>query len=320
LPLKLIFVRIRNLLCVALLVGLSYLLWEAMSKSGTIPPNAPLDVKLRSHVMMLAETIGERHPGAMENLRRAEAYVAENFAAAGYDPQVHEFDAGGQRLRNIIAVRPGIEPAIVVGAHFDSVPRSPGADDNASGTAVLLELAAQAKQWPAGRKILFVGFTNEEALAEKDMGSYRYVRFLKANRVPVAKMICLEMVGYFDDRKGSQRYPRGLQMFYPSRGNFVALVSNVRSWPLLRALRAPMQDMKTLPISAAVLPSFFGGIDRSDHANFWNAGIPAVMVSDTAFYRNPHYHLPSDAARNLDYRRMAELTKSLETSLRILSK
>jgi Zn-dependent M28 family amino/carboxypeptidase len=291
----------------------------SMPNRKALPRDAPLDARLQSHVLTLTETIGERHPGAPENLRRAEDYVAQSFSAAGYETQAHEFTAGGQTLRNLIAVRPGLEPAIVVGAHFDSVPGSPGADDNASGTAVLLELAGRAKEWPAGRKLYFVAFTNEEAPSVKDMGSYRYVRFLKENRIAVSKMICLEMVGYYDDKKGSQRYPAGLNVLYPSRGNFVALVSNVRSWPLLRALRGPLNEFKTLPVSAAVLPSFIGGIDRSDHVNFWNAGIPAVMISDTAFYRNPHYHLPSDTGRRLDYHRMAQLTRGLDVAIQALA-
>ncbi|MBA3916325.1 MAG: M28 family peptidase, partial [Acidobacteriales bacterium] len=129
----------------------------------------------------------------------------------------------------------------------------------------------------------------------------------------------LEMVGYFDDRRGSQTYPRGLAWAYPSRGNFIAMVSNLRSWRLLRRVSGPFRRFQTIPFSSAVLPSFIGGIDRSDHVNFWNAGIPAIMVSDTAFFRNPHYHLPSDRMLRLNFSRMVDLTLSVATALENLA-
>jgi Zn-dependent M28 family amino/carboxypeptidase len=231
------------------------------------------------------------------------------------DVQSRWFEAQGHRLRNVMAVRPGRGKILVIGAHYDTVPGSPGADDNASAVAVLLELAHQAQRWPSGQPIYFVAFSNEEAPNTRDMGSARFVNELSARHEDVQSMICLEMLGYYDSRPGSQKYPALVSLFYPSQGNFVGLVANLSSRSVLKTLRTGLSPVGPLTFSAAVLPSFIGGIDRSDHTNFWKKGIPAVMVTDTAFYRNPNYHRATDTADTLNYARMAELSHALDSSL-----
>jgi hypothetical protein len=274
-----------------------------------------LEKILRQHVDVLARSIGERPSQSPDRLDAAARYIKSRFEQSGYTPESRWFEASGHRLRNIVAVRPGRGAILVVGAHYDTVPGSPGADDNASAVAVLLELARKARYWPAGRPIYFVAFSNEEARRIQDMGSAHFVQELQEHGEHVESMISLEMLGYYDERPSSQKYPLGVSLFYPSKGNFVGLVSNLSSRSLLQALRRGLRPLGPLTFSSAVLPSFVGGIDRSDHTNFWQAGIPAVMVTDTAFYRNPHYHRATDTADTLNYAQMALLTQSLSESL-----
>src|SRR5436190_14041311 len=276
--------------------------------------------RLRAHVAQLSEVIGERHERRPEALETAARYIENQFRVAGLEVEDQTFVSGGTPVRNVVAWRPGKGPTMVVGAHYDSAPGSGGADDNASGTAVLLELARLAPSWSAGRPIEFAAFTTEETPRRRDMGSYRYVKELPRRRLWVKGMICLEMVGYYDVRPGSQRYPPVLQPFFPSRGDFIALVSNFQSRRLMRQMQRPLRQAGGLSFSQAVLPAFLGGVDRSDHMNFWEAEIPAILVSDTAFYRNPNYHRAGDRAATLDYSRMATLTQTLAEALSSISR
>jgi hypothetical protein len=271
--------------------------------------------RLQDDVRFLADSVGPRSLKTPERLEQAARWVETRFRQAGYSPVSQPFKVHGGMIRNIIAERPGRGPLLVIGAHYDSVPESPGADDNASGVAVLLELARQARAWPAGRPIQFVAFGNEETSQLDEMGSAFYVRELRRRQTRIQGMVCLEMVGYYDSSAKSQHYPAGIGWFYPSQGDFVALVSNFSSGMFLRSLRHPLTGLSPVSFYSALLPSFIGGISRSDHMNFWEAGYPGVMVTDTAFYRNPHYHRSSDRPERLDYDRMAQLAYSLSVSL-----
>jgi hypothetical protein len=279
-----------------------------------------LQSRLERHVLRLSEEIGERHERRPAQLEAAAFYLEEQLRETGLPVESRGFVVRGMPVRNLLARRDGVGPTLVVGAHYDSAPGSSGADDNASGIAVLVELARLAHSWPPGRPIEFVAFTTEETPRQRDMGSYHYVQDLARRRQFVNGMICLEMVGYYDSRPKSQRYPRVLQPFYPSRGDFVALVSNITSRHLMRHVQRPLRQAGGLSFSAAVLPGFIGGVDRSDHVNFWNAEIPALMVSDTAFYRNPNYHRAGDRAATLDFSRMATLTQTLAEAISAISR
>jgi Zn-dependent M28 family amino/carboxypeptidase len=274
-----------------------------------------LETNIRNHVYQLAGLIGERSTASPDHLALAADYIEQQFVAYGYQPESHYFGSNSQRFRNIVATRSGLGPTIVVGAHYDTVAGSPGADDNASGVATLLELARLAPEWAPGSPVIFAGFSNEECADPADMGSAFFALELQQSQVQVKAMVSLEMLGYYDNAPASQTYPALMKFFYPSTANFIALVSNYRSRRLLKTLRSLLQRMKMVDIKSAVLPAFFGGTNRSDHASFWAQGIPAIMVTDTSFYRNPNYHKSSDTPETLDYVTLARLTLALSDSL-----
>lgn len=218
---------------------------------------------------------------------------------------LHEFEVQGQTHVNYVLDLAPAEakrqqtPPILIGAHYDAVPGSPGADDNATGVAVLLELARAFKESPPRSPVRLVAFDLEEYGL---MGSRQYVATLKQQRQALRLMISLEMLGYRDETVGSQQYPPGLQYFYPNRGNFVGLIGN---WPALWDLLRLSRVIRQAGVPCEWLPAGWRGqivpdTRRSDHAPFWDEGYRALMVTDTANLRNPHYHQPSDRLETLD--------------------
>jgi Zn-dependent M28 family amino/carboxypeptidase len=273
--------------------------------------------RLVDHVRYLSETLGDRSVFRPRSLKAAEDYVSENFRGLGLAPERQSFIYQGQEVANIMAGRREPSGHYILGAHFDTVAGTPGADDNASGVAVLLETARLAGSLSPPRPWVFVGFTTEEppAFFTPYMGSRVYARWAKEQGQIIKGMLCLEMVGYYTQEPDSQPLPFPLQfMGYPTTGNFIALVADRRSRPLLSALEQALKSGCQLPTSAIAVP--FGGhilpeTRLSDHANFWDQGYPAVMLTDTAFLRNPHYHSPGDVMANLDFDAMVELTLGL---------
>jgi len=265
-----------------------------------------LSLRLRLHVDSLAAR--ERNT----DLESAAGYIESAFSHAGLAPRSHYFQSGGRRVRN---VEVGDASPIVVGAHYDTVPGSPGADDNASAVAVLIELAAM--RVPAR----FVAFANEEMpyFHTEEMGSQVWAREARARGERVAAMFSLEMLGFYSDAPGSQTYPPLLRFFYPDRGDFIAFVADLGAWRLLRESLRLFRGSSTFPSQGLAAPAFVPGITRSDHWSFRRQGFPALMVTDTAYHRNPHYHLPSDTPDKLDYERMADVTLGLAGMLRGLA-
>lgn len=289
---------------------------------------SPLAARLRGHVVMLAETIGERD--AFQPLKQAKArdYVAAQFTAAGYKPAKLAYGAlwmaqikNGTPFHNVEAVLPAAPAdrhgAWIVGAHYDSAPGTPGADDNASGVAVLLEAARLLKTRKPDRDIRFVAFGTEEppSFGTRNMGSVHYAKRLKENGVKVHAMISLEMLGFYNPRRGSQLYPPFMHLFYPAQGDYVGLVSNVQSRRLLAPFAAAWKAASSFPLQRSILPGVFSGLALSDQLSFWDEGFPALMLSDTAFYRNPHYHEHTDTPDTLDYEKMARVTEALVEAL-----
>ena len=269
-------------------------------------------VTLRGHVRHLADAIGPRNLQHYSALQSAQQYVEAEFARAGYKPVRHAYRANGFDVANIEAIRrgTGAHGAIVLGAHYDSVDRSPGADDNASGVAVLLELARICAAAPPGRAdVRFVAFVNEEPpyFMTEAMGSLVYARAAAARRERIQAMLSLESMGYYSDASGSQLYPAPFSMFFPDRGNFLAMVSNFRSFPLLRVARSAFKSATTLPVVASPAPERIAGVSWSDHWSFWQQGFHAIMLTDTVPFRNPHYHATTDTPDTLDYDRLAEV-------------
>lgn len=280
------------------------MLMPGRSYTGWLPPLAEqerqLASRLEAHVVRLAAR--ERNT----DLDTPAAYIE---AQLGSRAQSHDFQSGARRVRNI-ELGSG---EIVVGAHYDTVPGSPGADDNASGVSVLLELARLLPD----RKIRFVAFANEEApyFLGEEMGSYVYAR---ERGKGVRAMFSLEMLGYYDDAPGSQSYPAPLGLFYPDRADFIAFVGDLGAFGLVRRSIGAFRRHAKFPSEGLAAPSMIPGVSWSDHWSFRKHGVPAIMVTDTAFYRYPHYHLPSDTPEKLDYERMARVTMGLAGMLKEL--
>ncbi len=280
--------------------------------------------RLRRHVRTLAGEIGERNVFRPDALRAADAYVRAELAACGYALKAQTYGVRGVESANLEVGCPGSavpHEILIVGAHYDSVEGSPGADDNASGVAVLLELSRRFRGTTNDRTVRFVAFTNEEPpfFMSADQGSRVYARAVRERNEAIPLMISLEMLGYYDTAPGSQRYPPLLRHVYPPRGDFIAFVSNLRSRAALERFTRAFRAESDFPAESAALPFWLPGVAWSDHFSFWMVGYPALMVTDTAFYRYAHYHTPHDTPEKLDYARMARVVDGLYGAIRRLA-
>ena len=272
---------------------------------------------LTKHLHHLSVTLGDRSIYRPDKLKAAEDYVYQQFAALGYAPRRQTFIYMREKVSNIIAGDENPDGYYILGAHYDTVSGTPGADDNASGVAVLLEVARLARARPRPKPWAFIGFTCEEppAFSTPYMGSRVYAQEARRQAAKILGMLCLEMVGYYSQAPDSQSLPLPLRLMgYPTTGNFIGLVSDWSSKPLLARLEAAIKGGCRLPTVALAVP--FGGhilseVRLSDHASFWDEGYPAIMLTDTAFMRNLHYHGPGDVMDRLDLTAMTELTLGL---------
>jgi Zn-dependent M28 family amino/carboxypeptidase len=280
------------------------------SHTGSLPAlsgaDRALSLRLRLHVAALAAN--ERNL----DLETPARYIEAAFTAQGYKPESLVFESGGRKARNIEAGT----GTIVVGAHYDTVPGSPGADDNASGVAVLLELSAMKLP------VRFVAFANEEMpyFTGPEMGSWVWAKRARERGEPIRAMFSLEMLGYYRDAPGSQRYPPPLGLFYPDRADFIAFVGDLGARNLVRHSIRIFREKSMFPSEGVAAPGFIPGVTWSDHWSFRRHGFPAIMITDTAFNRYPHYHLPSDTPDKLDYERMARVTLGLAQMLKELAR
>jgi Zn-dependent M28 family amino/carboxypeptidase len=269
--------------------------------------------RLRRHVFELAKD--QRNV----DLERPARYIEAALAARGLQPAAQRFLSAGRPVRNI-EVNPRESAAVVVGAHYDSVPGSPGADDNASAVAALIELAGMlgAENLP----IRFVAFVNEEEpyFMGPDMGSWVSARRSREGGEPLRAMLSLEMLGYYSEEPGSQRYPPLLGLFYPDRADFIAFVGDLGARRLVRKAIGYFRKAAAFPSEGVAAPALVPGVTRSDHWSFRDQGFPALMVTDTAYNRNPHYHRSSDTPDKLDYERLARVTLGLASVLRELAR
>jgi hypothetical protein len=309
-----------------LLLGLptAVLLWmtavPGRSFAGPLPPLTPaqaaLAERLRRHVVAIgSEPHNVAHPAALE---AAALYLERDLAGLGYAVRRQPFRAGAGAVRNleaVVAPAGGGASTLVVGAHYDSVGEAPGANDNATGAAAVLELA-RALRPLSGRsrlRIRLVLFVNEEPpfFETEAMGSLVYARALKASGEPVLGMISLETLGFYSDAPGSQHYPAPLDLFYPSTGDFVAFVGTTGSRPWVRRVVRAFRADAPFPSVGGTAPGFVQGIDWSDHWSFGQVGVPALMVTDTAPFRYPYYHTPEDTPDRVDYERLARVVSGL---------
>lgn len=297
-------------------------MWAAMSRNTSRPRLAratseqmALAATLRRHVEALTAH-GPRNVVSPEALEDAASLIESSLRSAGYQPVRQTFEAGSSVVSNIEAELSGASSAheiVIIGAHYDSVPGSPGADDNASGVAALLEIARRMKATKPARTIRFVAFVNEEPpfFTTPSMGSYQYAERSSARGENIVAMISLETIGYYSDEKRSQSYPAGLAPFYPFTADFIAIVGNRKSRDLVNRTAQVFREASDVPAEAAALPELIPQIGWSDQWAFWQFGWPGIMITDTAPFRNPHYHRPSDTAGTLDYDRLARVVEGL---------
>jgi Zn-dependent M28 family amino/carboxypeptidase len=273
--------------------------------------------RLFAHVDMLAGVIGPRPPQKPEALNAAAAYIRKEFNQLGYAVSEEPYDAAGARVSNLTVERQGSkrpDEIVVVGAHYDTLAETPGADDNASAVAMLIEVMRLLKDRDARRTLRFIAFTCEEApyFNMGLMGSQHHARGCRSRGENVVAMLALEMVGFYSDAPGSQSLPPGIpkaaRWLFPKRANFLAAVSNERSWRLLWPFRRGFKKVSRFPLFTVALPEKIQEIRRSDNSSFWDQRYPALMITDTSFLRNKNYHEPTDTTDTLDYVRMADAT------------
>ena len=286
----------------------------------------PVDAaRLEAHVRMLSETFTPRDAGHPENLDRVAAYLRKEFELANAVAVTEQpFESRGRTYRNVIAsFGSRTNELIVVGAHYDTAGALPGADDNASGVAGLIELAHLLGRTTPAARVELVAFALEEPpyFRSPSMGSAIHAASLKAQGFAVRAMMSLEMIGYFSDQPDSQRYPvSALKAFYPSRGNFIAVVGKIDQGRMVRRVKKAMMEASPLPVYSINAPRSIPGVDFSDHLNYWNEGYNALMITDTAFYRNRHYHTSADTPDTLDYERMASVVQGVYAAVLSLAK
>ena len=362
---KIFFNVLRVTIAVAAVLVLLW--WFGMRMPGknvsTAGPLSPDEIalreELRATVQKLAGEIGERNMWHYAQLNAAADFIEDSFSRAGLRTRRDSYEMRGQTCHNIEAEIPGASqgaassearaaeaavspsrsslrdggshlPVIIVGAHYDSVFGSPGANDNGTGVAATLALARRFAQKQSERRLTetpnrtlrFVAFVNEEPpyFLSGEMGSLVYARRCKERGDKISAMISLETIGYFSDAPHSQTYPSpGLGVFYPKVGNFIGFVSNVQSRALLRRVIALFRKHAKIPSQGASLPAFIAGVSWSDQWSFWQEGYPAIMVTDTALFRYPYYHSSNDTPDKLEYDRFALVVSGMEKVIEKLS-
>ena len=288
---------------------------------GQTPPlstgEAEIHDQLQQHVSMLAGVIGERNVWHGDSLKKAAGHIQRVLEDAGYAVKSQTFTSRGLILQNLEVELPGstlADEIIIVGAHYDSVEGSPGANDNASGVAALLELARLFYGTAPLRTLRFVAFANEEApfFYTNEMGSHQYAGKAKQRDEQIAAMISLETLGSYTDAPGSQRYPFPFNLAYPDTGNFVGFVGNLASRTLVRRAIRTFRETTPFPSEGVAAPSWIEGIHWSDQWAFWEEGYPAIMVTDTALFRYAPYHTTADTPEQLDYPALARVVSGLQ--------
>lgn len=276
----------------------------------------PSRARPERHVHVLAGEIGERNvfrPGA---LSAAADYIAGTWRDQGYEVTSQAYEVLGVQCANLEAVKRGTTRAneiLLIGAHYDTVPGSPGANDNGSGVGALLEISRLFARAAPALTVRFVAFVNEEPpfFMTDRQGSAVYAEAARARGDDIRLMVSLETIGYFRHARGSQSYPPLFRLFYPDRGDFLAFVSNLNSLVVTRRIAELFRRHSDVPLEYAGMPGFVPGVSWSDHRSFWKEGYRACMVTDTAFYRYPYYHTPEDTPDKLSYRELGRVVDGL---------
>lgn len=308
----------------ALVAGLVWFLWMTQmplaSYSGPLPPlsneQSELRDRLSAEVKYLSVTIGERSIHRAGSLQATIEYIRDNLQQAGYAVTEHSYSLEGQGVGNLEATLAGSDTAegtVIVGAHYDSVPGTVGANDNATGVAAALELARLLQGSKMRRPVRFVLFANEEPpyFQTENMGSRVYAQQLRHEGVRVSAMISLETIGFYSDAPGSQKYSPVLGLFYPSRGNFIGFVGNPESRDLVRRSVRTFRESASFPSEGVAAPADWPGIGWSDQWSFWQENYPALMITDTAPFRYPYYHTTRDTFDKVDFGKTARVVDGI---------
>jgi Zn-dependent M28 family amino/carboxypeptidase len=281
-------------------------------------------VRLRTHVERLAGDIGERNVFRPDALCAAADYIQEEWRSQGYQVIPHWYEVSGGRWANLEVNQPGStrpREILLIGAHYDSVRGSPGANDNASGVAAMLELSRLFAELTPTITVRFVAFVNEEPpfFFRRKHGSEAYARAVRARGDAIRAMVSLETIGYYRDEPGSQRYPPLFQLFYPRQGNFITFVSDFRSRALMRRAVQAFRAHSDFPLEHVATSRFIPGVAWSDHWSFWRHGYRAIMITDTAFYRYPYYHTRKDTPEKLAYPEFTRVAAGLADTFAVLA-
>lgn len=308
--LRMIFLIIIPICCV---------LWYMISMPGhsyqgplvpTTETEQVLANRMRDHVRAVAsEEHNTLHPKALADAAR---YIEAQLKNMGYAVALQSYESGDGQVRNVeVEIKGATKPQeiIIIGAHYDSARCAPGGNDNASGTAMVLELARSFKTSRPERTLRFVLFTNEEPpyFGSKAMGSFVYANRSRERGENIVAMLSMETIGYYDDAADSQKYPNIFKPFFPSSGNFIAFVGDVKSRALVHRTIATFRSAQNFPSEGIAAFAWIKGVDWSDHGAFWKNDYRALMVTDTAPFRYPFYHTPQDTPDRVNYRRMAKV-------------
>ncbi len=273
---------------------------------------------LYKHVEYLSVRIGDRHLWKDSSLEKTADYIESAFVNGGYGVWRQTYSCYGKSVSNLIVEKSGTEEEfVIIGAHYDTVPGTPGADDNASAVAGLLELARLLKGDKNRKTLVFVAFVNEEppCFGSYNMGSMVYANHLRKRGVSVEVMASLEMIGFFS-RQPIQTYPLpGMGLFYPKTADYIGVVGNIHSSRYVSLFKKRIRKHSRIKTRSLTAPEFFGGINLSDNYSFWHHGYRAVMITDTSFFRNRNYHQETDTIETIDFEQMAELVKGLYYAL-----
>ena len=321
------------IILVGLGLGVLALFWLVAQPFVAMRPSTPPSVdpsQLEAHVRVLSEQFDPRSFDRPDRLDEVASYIRSEFEKTGGRVTEQRFPVEEVEYRNVIAhYGPERGPVLVIGAHYDSFAdlwssaasrgpsrdtHTPGADDNASGVAGLLELGRLLGQTAPSTSVELVAYSLEEPphFRTQAMGSSWHARELRKSGREVTLMLALEMIGYFTSTPGSQKYPLSpLSFIYPDQGDFIAIVGRVQDWAATRRIKGIMRGATNLGVYSINAPPAFPGVDFSDHGNYWEEGFSGLMITDTAFYRNPHYHGAGDAAERLDYVRMAKVVQAI---------
>jgi Zn-dependent M28 family amino/carboxypeptidase len=293
-----------------------------MSSLGAEISTSDISARARRIVEVLCRKFPSRNGLYAGNLSRAADFIEQEFTSLGMKVESQAYGTYSSRVRNLIVEKRGqndSKPQILIGAHYDTVVNTPGADDNASGVAGLLELARLLRDYPNERTIQFVAFTLEEPpyFYTPKMGSRVYAKRLKLDRIRLQLMISLEMIGY-GGKDLNQSYPFPLMRtlgHYPRKGDFIGIVGNLRTRRMVGVVKRAMQQACSIGVESLSAPGFLPPLYLSDHSSFWKCGYPALMITDTAFQRNPNYHQPGDTEDTLNYEFLAETVKGVYSAV-----